>query len=307
VTKSTTLAVNTGIAKIFEVNDTSYLLLVGASSNTGGTFIVQTDTNFNIRWTKTPFANIISSVNNYWDACFSYDRKSIAISMNATVISYVSNGSFFARVNLNGDLITYKSTKDPFSNFDSLYNPASLFPTPENGFIIGANLFLKYTDTIEAGNIEVTDSNFNFLRYYKVKSAIIGSIVLNKDYSITASGTRSDTINNGMLRIVKIDSTGNYIHSGINQTQPENAYITIYPNPAMNELKIETNISTSLNNQPEKLTAQLFDITGKLILQDSFIQNLTFNIQHCMQGIYFLRITDTNTGAVSTRKVIIMR
>jgi len=104
-------------------------------------------------------------------------------------------------------------------------------------------------------------------------------------------------------RLKQVDYDGNFEYSKVvsvllNKTNKNE--IIISPNPTSNNL----NIQTTLN---ENYTAQLFDITGKLVYQNSFIQNLTFNIYNYQQGIYFLIVTDENNNRVATKKVAVMR
>ncbi len=104
----------------------------------------------------------------------------------------------------------------------------------------------------------------------------------------------------------KEDMTSFYITNdaltGINQInnyQTEN--IKIYPNPTSFDLHIET-------SSTERMNIQLFDITGKSITANiSFTNSTTINISSLSQGIYFLKITDMNSGMIKTQKVAVVK
>jgi len=89
--------------------------------------------------------------------------------------------------------------------------------------------------------------------------------------------------------------------TGINEIQNLSINIKVYPNPATNDLHIDTKYT-------EKLNVQMFDVTGKQVTSTiSFSKSTIINTQLISEGIYFIRITDPNIGAVSTKKIIIMR
>ncbi|MFN8285570.1 MAG: PKD domain-containing protein [Chitinophagales bacterium] len=55
-------------------------------------------------------------------------------------------------------------------------------------------------------------------------------------------------------------------------------------------------------NTPEKISAQLWDVSGKLLQQISFNQSVELNLANLARGLYFLKI-DTPDGAV-TKKIV---
>ena len=73
--------------------------------------------------------------------------------------------------------------------------------------------------------------------------------------------------------------------------------LSIFPNPAKNEMRISTNI--------EMNSYDLFDLTGKLIFTRSNIKSNTTSIKRngLNSGLYLTRITDVNGNSV-IRKII---
>ena len=104
-------------------------------------------------------------------------------------------------------------------------------------------------------------------------------------------------------RLRQVDFDGNSTLSDVrvinlNQT---NTDLNIYPNPATNELHIETLVT-------EKLTVQLFDITGKQIMENvSFNSSTIINISSLYEGMYFVRIINADGAVVKTQKVAVVR
>ncbi len=68
--------------------------------------------------------------------------------------------------------------------------------------------------------------------------------------------------------------------------------IRLYPNPATNYLAIETNGKTGLNYQ-------VTDISGKSLLQGSFVKNTRIAIDGLAPGIYFVQLDNGKERSVS--------
>ena len=86
----------------------------------------------------------------------------------------------------------------------------------------------------------------------------------------------------------------------ININQPTSNW-NIYPNPTSNDLHIETTTN-------EKLNVQLFDVTGKQIMESILLTNTTnINTSSLNEGMYFVRITNVDGVDVKTQKVAVVR
>ena len=58
----------------------------------------------------------------------------------------------------------------------------------------------------------------------------------------------------------------------------------------------------------EKLSAQLFDMTCKEVSENiTFIQSVNFYTALLSEGMYFVRITDSNGAIVKTQKVVVVK
>ena len=86
----------------------------------------------------------------------------------------------------------------------------------------------------------------------------------------------------------------------ININQPTSNW-NIYPNPTSNDLHIETTTN-------EKLNVQLFDVTGKQVMENILFTNTTtINSSLLYEGMYFVRITNIDGVVIKTQKVTVVR
>ena len=137
----------------------------------------------------------------------------------------------------------------------------------------------------------------NSYQWY-LNNSIISSAT-NQSLAITVNGNYS----------VKIDTTNDCTNTsniftassvGENEVYINNE-IKIYPNPAHDEFDIET---TNI----EKLNVQLFDITGKELSETiQFVKSVKFTTEALSEGIYFVRITNSNSKIIKTQKVAVVR
>ncbi|MFH0866328.1 MAG: T9SS type A sorting domain-containing protein [Bacteroidota bacterium] len=95
------------------------------------------------------------------------------------------------------------------------------------------------------------------------------------------------------LVIIKTDAQG--LITGIENTESENVFFSIYPNPASDHFTLMMNI-----NAEEIITAELFDLTGRIIFEENFIsssngmQILEFSVPQINSGIYYLQVRSNN-------------
>jgi len=76
---------------------------------------------------------------------------------------------------------------------------------------------------------------------------------------------------------------------GVNELFKTTTSIAIYPNPA------ESQLTLSLTNNSNSTTISIFDMQGKLLLQESakpYQDNKTLDISALPSGIYMLQVMD---------------
>ncbi|MCF6356722.1 MAG: T9SS type A sorting domain-containing protein [Draconibacterium sp.] len=75
--------------------------------------------------------------------------------------------------------------------------------------------------------------------------------------------------------------------------------VNIYPNPSSGQLNIKLN-----NYKQEVVEMELFDVSGKLILNSTLTESLNnFNIESLQPGVYIIKLS--NSGISVTHKFLI--
>jgi len=267
--------------KILQPNDSTYdIFEIGQDT----IYLIQTDTSFNLRINKP----ILYTSTRYLSSFVTNDKKNIAFLAHFTDSNYITSTNLFI-LDINGNFKKRLNFSKP--PFDTLPGPPDFIsPSIDNGYLVGLYLMLL-------------DSNLNLLKpkYKEIYRGRIYSSTQLKDGSIITSGI-SYLLNTTFesLYINKMNSDGNFSYFGIGDAKSENNYLNIYPNPVIDELKIET-------NSFHPLQIEMMNCTGQIIYATTFTNSTTINTQTFAEGIYFLRITDTNSGKINTQKVAVVR
>lgn len=75
--------------------------------------------------------------------------------------------------------------------------------------------------------------------------------------------------------------------------------LQIYPNPA-------TNIITVMNNKYPNLQYEMYDVVGKMVSNGQLrATNNTISVEQYKEGVYFLYLTDPDSGDAITKKIIV--
>jgi hypothetical protein len=102
----------------------------------------------------------------------------------------------------------------------------------------------------------------------------------------TYSFLHRDVINGkNYYRIKTIDKDGSYSYSPVRAVIVNEENILIYPNPFRDHLNITS--SKTLEG-----TVELLDLTGKPLLKQTFVENITLHLDHLASGIYILRLNN---------------
>lgn len=101
------------------------------------------------------------------------------------------------------------------------------------------------------------------------------------------------TTSNSMVRVNVMQSQA----AGISQISGLNANVSIYPNPTNGNFTIESNCNT-------KQTMQVYDVNGKLVLNQAISGKTTIDASHLNEGVYNINII-SNEGIVNKRLVIV--
>ena len=105
------------------------------------------------------------------------------------------------------------------------------------------------------------------------------------------------------------DTTANYAENCNSLSEPGNTFsnqITIYPNPAQNQITVE-----SYNLNSEEITIELVDMTGRVVLNvfNGFVMEgeftqVTADISNLPTGMYFMRYSSQSDLRVDKVQVV---
>ena len=114
----------------------------------------------------------------------------------------------------------------------------------------------------------------------------LGQIPYN---SISIAGTAEDDL---YISTAGYGVWTNAANTGIEDAEGVNQFITVYPNPAKDQLYVECEFTGGLMS--------IMDITGRIISQTQYVNNRQeVNISALKPGIYFIAIDRTNTRYLS--------
>jgi hypothetical protein len=121
---------------------------------------------------------------------------------------------------------------------------------------------------------------------------------INKRLRCKMTNTAFPDFSGDNALVYEITVTGDV---GIGSNPVSECGILIYPNPTRGELRIESGVSTALNNKNLRVeSVQIFDVFGNNIEVYGNIPSI--DITHLPAGVYFVQITAAN--GVITKKVL---
>jgi uncharacterized protein YjdB len=202
------------------------------------------------------------------------------VTTDSSVVSCSSAGVVFTDEN-NGGIQIYKRSLKIFVKNIMLNGPNTI--TQKNGQA-------QFTPAITP-----TDA---------ANQQLIWSISDTNIASITQTGLVTAK-NNGMVTIVATANDGSHITSfktititnqtvGINELLATENQVTLYPNPAQNQLTVVCNVA-------QIQAIQLLDMSGKLL--NSYTNTHTVDISTCAAGLYLVKV-ETDKGVIFKKLVI---
>jgi len=178
-----------------------------------------------------------------------------------------------------------------------------------NGDLQQARLFLNLYSPFTTVEID-----------YKTLS-IMDLDVVGNNYQLTNSDiqmlqglvSNKDEVSNFAVYLLKVTTSHpDYIYATYRETNvaenleikrvgDEDSFLSIFPNPVTNNVTIEL-----VNNQ-DNSTIQLFDISGKLVTDynvNIFAGRIELDIHNLSNGLYFITLTNPETGVSQKGKII---
>jgi hypothetical protein len=162
----------------------------------------------------------------------------------------------------------------------------------------GKDTTINEGDTIELGNPTTVGLP---CEWYNMSNQIIGrgSTAVITPHSTASYYVRMDLCGNVTYDTIKVS----VIPTGIERLTMNEERLTVYPNPATNELSV-------VGHQFSVKTIEVYDVVGKLQLNPAVIPpykggkgDVVIDVSALPTGIYFLKATDIN-GNVSNAKFV---
>ena len=268
-----------------------------AAGNLGSNKLCYVDSSFNISGSNEfpiPFYSNSTIIR--------YDEEKCMISGRKVVSGQAGEGDrqlFTGLFAFSGDSITFtdsllmgKSTSDELEAFRGIsFDDHNIYYGGSSGF--DANTFpftpLQNEYIISRFNRNMEKQYTKYFTLFQNHIVQYKTLQTKGEESILLIGTAYDFVNNRNhkqrdIYIVKLDSSGNEVTGFADEILPEEDFM-IYPNPGNDYLEI------SLPNAVRG-TFALYDIRGRLLLEETFSQQLRIATGHLPSGIYVYRLRD---------------
>lgn len=171
-------------------------------------------------------------------------------------------------------------------NSSTLYTPSIYFPNDTVGYICGQFQMNKTTDGGTTWNSQTANppgwSNFF--------DDLMDVYFLNQDTGFAVGNNQYYRTVLGGLQSIK------YINS--------NSLISIYPNPAMNELNIKVNFETQ-QMASENYIVSIINLFGQEIFKKDFIKQLKIDVSRFPKGLYLVESCTSEGEVCHTEKILI--
>ena len=138
----------------------------------------------------------------------------------------------------------------------------------------------------------------------------INSILIPNDSIIYANVQLVSATTHSSFTLITYDSIDGYLYlnssfsavnTGINNIFSNSSIITIYPNPAKEE------IALTILTEAKNILFEVYDIRGQIVSIEQPVKNNSsyiFPLKNISSGIYFIKITDLQTGKFLSKKFI---
>ena len=171
-----------------------------------------------------------------------------------------------------------------------------------NGFILSSssigdiNLFIYITKLDLSGNI-VWSRGFYPGYLYSVGN----NVTETSDGGFLLTGSTSNWSSESDIRLIKLDSLGNFVLS-IDDYKKESSLISVFPNPARNEINFQLN--STIGNQIQQI--EIFSSLGQKLKKITSLEktNLKVNIESFVDGLYFYKITTVKNQIITGKFLV---
>jgi hypothetical protein len=159
---------------------------------------------------------------------------------------------------------------------------------------LGASVAEEGTYDLNFNQVDGFDANINI--YLKDNySNTITDLRQNSKYAFTVDSKPASTMD-GRLELIFVNKTSSIESVLAGRT----ANMTVYPNPAVDVLNVEI---TNANFKQSEVS--IFSVSGVEVMNNNMMGNKkSLDIQKLSSGVYFVRVSNMETGFVNTVKFV---
>ena len=274
-----------------QTTDGGYIIAGETWTNTAGSsdaYLIKTNSNGDTLWTKK------------YGGTDGEHANEVRQTNDGGYVFCGGNGNIYVvKTDANGGIV-WQNSYGGISHDDGF----SIKQTPDNGYVIAGQIdhyssaIMNYVADacllkLRANGTQEWNRNFGPL--LGNPSPTYGTYV-----SLTADGGYIMTGVNQFAYLIKTDSSGTILTTGISEYDSENIF-SIFPNPANETLNILFSENSSLNltgsfNDP--LSVQLFNSLGVLLKEFELTKSAQLYIADLSTGLYFLHLKNYSSKSI---------
>jgi hypothetical protein len=221
----------------------------------------------------------------------------------ALTTAYWGEGAPYQLDTLVGALVQQVPYEGRPESFEFLYRA---FPEYGDAVLIGVQLTMTVNDsTIVIGEGFYTNHEYQENWTKQVVEIDYYSAYPPDEINIIALSSANAALLDGSKGYAKIGSSlfldNLRLNNGL-ETKPATAYyMHVFPNPAKSYLNVET-------NSPDNQQLEIYDLSGKLLVTTSFLNQSKIDISSLPSGTYIYKVFSQNSGEITaTNKFNVIR
>ena len=201
---------------------------------------------------------------------------------------YSSSGAFVAEKNIAGSGYSIDRLHDiKIDNAGKIVTLSTQYTTSSKAYIVRLNpTTLTYDNTFNSNGKKT-------LSFGTGNSNFANSFLIHSDDKLVIAG--QEVTSDYYLALARLNSG---LASLVNNMEKEQG-MTLYPNPANEFIRI------TLENRIDDAMIELYDLNGRLLKQNSLIENETMNVSDIANGLYIISVKHQNGTIISSCKVMV--
>jgi hypothetical protein len=274
-------------------------------------YISQYDVNGNLQWIKnygsTGFDLCNAIEYDGTGSIYAMGRFNTSITFGSTTLSGAAVNSFITKLDANGNPLWAKAIAG-YEEGDLSYsnNKVAFTVSSSNGFTLSPFSLSSLGGTdILIGELDPS-GNPNWAKIYGGTGNDEGSGITQMNGSVYFTGSFNNTASFDSYSFTSMASwdvvvakLNPSLTAGLAEVRADNTNIKVYPNPAT--------FTVNVSSPKEIAGIELYDISGKLILQDNNPdKNRNLNVSTLENGVYLLKVV-SKEGCIRSNRIVISK